>query len=137
MNGPKFIPMHIHRFSTVLLALTLTLSLSSCNNLRKMETDSRASRLGAPVQAKGTQAGMPPQSPVLPPGANPPLDVPPVPPITPPKAAPAVGIRVPGKSDIVRSPYSNDPNALVNVHGLPPGTEVQDPYTAGRTFLVP
>jgi hypothetical protein len=44
------------------------------------------------------------------------------------------GIPVPGKKDLVESPYS--PGKYIDVAGFPPGTEVKDPYT-DKIFLVP
>ncbi len=61
----------------------------------------------------------------------------------PPAAAPPTkvakgdypyGIPVPGKKDLVESPYS--PGKYIDVGGFPPGTEVKDPYT-DKIFLVP
>jgi len=45
------------------------------------------------------------------------------------------GISVSDKPGYVRSPHSPDAG-LVDVRGIPPGTEVRDPYS-GRIFLVP
>lgn len=45
------------------------------------------------------------------------------------------GVPEPGKPGYVRSPYNPD-SGLVDVRGIPPGTEVRDPYS-GRIFLVP
>jgi hypothetical protein len=44
------------------------------------------------------------------------------------------GIPVPGKPNLVESPFS--PGKYVDVEGFSPGTEVKDPYT-GKIFLVP
>jgi hypothetical protein len=45
------------------------------------------------------------------------------------------GIPVPGKQGLVTSPFSPD-SGYIDVHSVPPGTEVRDPYT-GKTFLTP
>jgi hypothetical protein len=46
------------------------------------------------------------------------------------------GIPVPGKAGLVTSPYV--PGKVVDVSGMPPGTEVKDPYTDyKKIFLVP
>jgi hypothetical protein len=44
------------------------------------------------------------------------------------------GIPVPGKKDLVKSPFSNQ--GFVDIAGHPPETEVKCPYT-GKIFLVP
>ena len=44
------------------------------------------------------------------------------------------GIPVPGKKNLVESPFS--PGKYVDVEGFAPGTEVKDPYT-GKIFLAP
>ena len=49
---------------------------------------------------------------------------------------PEYGIKIEGKSGYVRSPYDSQ-GRPIDVRGLPPGTEVEDPYTPGRTLLVP
>lgn len=44
------------------------------------------------------------------------------------------GVPVPGKKDLVRSPFSD--SGFVDVSGAPPESEVKCPYT-GKIFLVP
>jgi hypothetical protein len=61
--------------------------------------------------------------------------------IPPPPSGPSIqpaqyGIKVEGKAGYIRSPYSGD-QRLIDVRGLPPATEIEDPYTPGRTILVP
>jgi len=45
------------------------------------------------------------------------------------------GIPVPGKQGLVTSPFSGN-SGYIDVGGIPPGTEVKDPYT-GDIFLTP
>ncbi len=46
------------------------------------------------------------------------------------------GIQIPGEPGFVMSPYS--PGKKVDVRGMPPGTEVKDPYTDyKKIFIVP
>ncbi len=52
-----------------------------------------------------------------------------------PNRAPDYAIKLEGKSGYVKSPY-DDQGRPIDVRGLPPGTEAEDPYTH-RTFLVP
>lgn len=54
----------------------------------------------------------------------------------PPAGAPEYAKPVPGKPGFVTSPYKPY-DGLVDVRGFAPGTELQDPYEKGRTFLVP
>jgi hypothetical protein len=49
---------------------------------------------------------------------------------------PEYGIKIEGKTGYVKSPYDTQ-GRPIDVRGLPPGTEVEDPYTPGRTLLVP
>jgi hypothetical protein len=48
---------------------------------------------------------------------------------------PEYAIKVEGKPGYVKSPYDSQ-GRLIDVRGLPPGTEAECPYTR-RTFLVP
>jgi hypothetical protein len=48
---------------------------------------------------------------------------------------PEYAIKVDGKPGYVKSPYDTQ-GRLIDVRGLPPGTEAECPYTR-RTFLVP
>jgi|EndMetStandDraft_8_1072994.scaffolds.fasta_scaffold1414805_1 hypothetical protein len=55
----------------------------------------------------------------------------------PPKRGnPEYGVKIEGKAGYVKSPYDGQ-GRPIDVRGLPPGTEVEDPYTPGRTLLVP
>jgi hypothetical protein len=45
------------------------------------------------------------------------------------------GTPVPGKQGFVTSPFAPE-SGYVDVRGIPPGTEVKDPYS-GKTFLTP
>ena len=48
----------------------------------------------------------------------------------------AYGIPEQGRPGFMRSP--NNPSAgLIDYRGMPPGTEVKDPYSTGKTILVP
>jgi hypothetical protein len=44
-------------------------------------------------------------------------------------------IPVPGHPNLVSSPYVR--GVYIDIEGLPPGTEVRDPYAPSKTFLVP
>ena len=55
---------------------------------------------------------------------------------TPQRKNPEYGIKIEGKTGYVKSPYDSQ-GRPIDVRGLPPGTEVEDPYTPGRTLLVP
>lgn len=60
----------------------------------------------------------------------------PAPTATATTGAPEYAKPVPGKPGFVTSPYKPY-DGLVDVRGFAPGTELQDPYEKGRTFLVP
>jgi len=53
----------------------------------------------------------------------------------PPVNNPEYAIKVDGKPGYVKSPYDTQ-GRLIDVRGLPPGTEAECPYSR-RTFLVP
>ena len=53
-----------------------------------------------------------------------------------PRKNPEYGVKINGKPGYVTSPYDAS-GRPIDVRGLPPGTEVEDPYTPGRTLLVP
>lgn len=53
----------------------------------------------------------------------------------PPTQNPEYAIKAEGKPGYVKSPYDSQ-GRLIDVRGLPPGTEAECPYTR-RTFLVP
>ncbi len=53
----------------------------------------------------------------------------------PPSQNPEYAIKAEGKPGYVQSPYDSQ-HRLIDVRGLPPGTEAECPYTR-RTFLVP
>jgi hypothetical protein len=53
----------------------------------------------------------------------------------PPAQNPEYAIKADGKPGYVKSPYDTQ-GRLIDVRGLPPGTEAECPYTR-RTFLVP
>lgn len=59
-----------------------------------------------------------------------------------PKATPAKAgeipdaIPEPGKPGFFRSPFAPD-QGLIDARGMPPGTEVRDPYTQGKIFRLP
>ncbi|MDD5351014.1 MAG: hypothetical protein PHQ12_12450 [Chthoniobacteraceae bacterium] len=60
----------------------------------------------------------------------------PVPTPQPKKRDAVYVIPEPGKPGFGRSPYS--PQAgLIEYRGMPPGTEIKDPYTEGKNLLVP
>ena len=55
-------------------------------------------------------------------------------PVPTPTSNPEYGKKTEGKPGFIESPYSA--GKLIDVRGLPPGTEIEDPYTR-RPLLVP
>ncbi len=55
-------------------------------------------------------------------------------PVPPPTANPEYGKKTDGKPGFIESPYAT--GKLIDVRGLPPGTEIECPYTR-RALLVP
>jgi hypothetical protein len=103
-----------------------------------------APRHVARYPAEAQPAGPPQQQPFNPNGAERPepsteamaTPAPAAPPVKASKGDYPYGIPVPGKPGLVTSPYV--PGKVVDVSGMPPGTEVKDPYTDyKKIFLVP
>jgi hypothetical protein len=121
------------------LALAAALSFTACDPKPRSQ----------PEPAAGPQKVQPkPGDPTLPPDSDPdprtaPQDGPNpkpqgnvIPPATTQPRNPEYGIKIEGKTGYVKSPYDTQ-GRPIDVRGLPPGTEVEDPYTPGRTLLVP
>lgn len=123
----------------------LVFSLLSCTLLVACAPQKRKT-VYAPPYGYGSDTDVTPAPDALPPDANAGVAVAPVP-TPPPAPAPAAtplprkreavyGIPEPGKPGFMRSPFS--PSAgLIDHRGLPPATEVKDPYTPGKIILVP
>ena len=126
-----------------LMLLTAWL-VASCDTEEPPPSRMRQRAANYPAQP---QAYPPQQQPFNPNGPERPENAPPTEVTTgpAPAAAPAkastkgdypYGIPVPGKAGLVTSPYV--PGKVVDVSGMPPGTEVKDPYTDyKKIFLVP
>jgi hypothetical protein len=123
------------------LALLAALLVSSCDTEEPPPTRTRRA---ARYPAEGQLQNPPPQQPFNPNGPERPENATealasPVPAASPIKASKGdypYGIPVPGKPGLVTSPYV--PGKVVDVSGMPPGTEVKDPYTDyKKIFLVP
>jgi hypothetical protein len=59
-----------------------------------------------------------------------------IPPAPTPSGKPEYGIKIEGKPNQIRSPYDSQ-GRPIDVRGLPPGTEIECPFTPGRHLLVP
>ena len=121
------------------LALVAAVSFTACDPKVKTRQEPAPGPQNPKVQGPG--------SPTLPPedgGSRPNRDNTTTEPRTggnvipePPKRSnPEYGVKIEGKSGYVKSPYDAQ-GRPIDVRGLPPGTEVEDPYTPGRTLLVP
>lgn len=128
-----------HPLSSALLAALL---VSSCDTVD--EPPSRVRQRVARYPAEPQPPGPPQQQPFNPngpvqPEATTEALASPAPAASPIKASKGdypYGIPVPGKAGLVTSPYV--PGKVVDVSGMPPGTEVKDPYTDyKKIFLVP
>lgn len=93
-----------------------------------------------PIDPGAVQPPMPqgPGNTFVPPTPPPVVNQPPVqttpPPVIKP-GAPPYGIKVPGKTGFVYSPFDKTAG-IVDVQGMAPGTKVKCPYT-GKVFIVP
>jgi len=125
---------------------TLVISLLSCTLLAACAPSKRQKTSFAPYP-RDVEPGV---DMVAPPGDTVPgTAVEPAPEPSAPKQAPVTtanvppvkrearyGLPEPGKLGMMRSPYHPEAG-LIDYRGLPPGTEVKDPYTPGKIILVP
>ena len=122
------------------LALVAAVAFTACDPKPKKQPEPAAGPTNPKPQGPGTPTlspddGTKPKDPTAgPDGGNKPGNVIPEP--TPHRPNPEYGIKIEGKSGYVKSPYDSQ-GRPIDVRGLPPGTEVEDPYTPGRTLLVP
>jgi len=125
----------------------LVFSLLSCTLLVAC-TPSRRQTVVAPPYGYSNDPDTAPSSDMVPPNTVPGTDVEPTAAAPTPKPTPVApvppptrerllyGIPEPGRLGTMRSPYNPDAG-LIDYRGQPPGTEVKDPYTPGKTLLVP
>jgi hypothetical protein len=131
----------MNRLILLLLPVAVALSLSACDRSRVNPRQGPAA--GPRTTDHGTEYvndGAVSETPVEKPKHDEVVDPTPAarnekipPPPTPNN--PEYAIKVEGKPGYVKSPYDTQ-GRLIDVRGLPPGTEAECPYTR-RTFLVP
>ena len=131
----------MNRFILSILSLTVAVGLSACDKSKtkprqKPAPGPKITESGSPREHDndGTDAGTTERKKrdeVVDPTPATKNNIPPAP--TPNN--PEYAIKVEGKPGYVKSPYDTQ-GRLIDVRGLPPGTEAECPYSR-RTFLVP
>jgi hypothetical protein len=119
-------------------AMLSLFSLAACE-LEEPPVRHRVSRYPSERTETASQPYNPDQPPSPPPEAPPestPETAESAAPTHPTKGDYPYGIQIPGEPGFVISPYA--PGKKVDVRGMPPGTEVKDPYTDyKKIFIVP
>lgn len=131
----------MNRFILSILPLTVVIGLSACDQSRRRprQKPMQGSRVTETTSttvrdSEGSDEGVitkKKRDEVVDPTPEKKNNIPPAP--TPNN--PEYAIKVDGKPGYVKSPYDTQ-GRLIDVRGLPPGTEAECPYTR-RTFLVP
>ena len=123
------------------LAFVAAVAFTACDPKPKKQPETAAGPTAHNPKPQGPSTptlspddGTKPKDPTAGDGGNKPGNVIPEP--TTHRPNPEYGIKIEGKSGYVKSPYDSQ-GRPIDVRGLPPGTEVEDPYTPGRTLLVP
>ena len=128
------------RFTFSILSLTVAVGLSACDKSKNnpRQKPAQGTKIVEPGTIKkhddGDEDTAPPKKKhdeVVDPTPEKKNNIPPAP--TPNN--PEYAIKVDGKPGYVKSPYDTQ-GRLIDVRGLPPGTEAECPYSR-RTFLVP
>ncbi len=130
----------MNRFILSILSLTVAVGLSACDKNRnkprqKPVQGPKVAEQGPTtvheIDGEDTPKEKKKRDEVVDPTPAPKNNIPPAP--TPNN--PEYAIKVEGKPGYVKSPYDTQ-GRLIDVRGLPPGTEAECPYSR-RTFLVP